>query len=331
MSVYTQITRPQLDQFFSAYALGEVINFEGIQDGINNTNYFVETTQGGFVLTLFETLTIDELPHFMRLLSHLAKHKIPSPEPQPDLQANLLRELNKKPAAVFKRLSGIATTSPSIEQCHEIGLQLANVHCCTQNYVFPIKNNHDLDGCKTLLNKIDARLSATDRALINDELLFQAAKSLVNLPQGVIHADLFRDNALFVDNRFSGILDFYSACNGVLLFDIAITANDWCGENGAINPDKITALLSGYESLRPLEQLEKQYWQTMLRAAALRFWLSRLEHQLYPRSGDIIQQKDPLIFRQLLQRHRQQNIANLGDFLRKIYPTDWSFCPSTAL
>jgi len=107
------------------------------------------------------------------------------------------------------------------------------------------------------------------------------------------------------------ILDFYSACNGVLLFDIAITANDWCGENGAINPDKITALLSGYESLRPLEQLEKQHWQTMLRAAALRFWLSRLEHQLYPRPGDIIQQKDPLIFRRLLQQHRQQNITNL--------------------
>ena len=310
MSVYTQITRPQLNQFFSTYALGEVINFEGIQDGINNTNYFVETTQGDFVLTLFETLTTDELPHFMRLLSHLAKHNIPCPKPQPDRQANLLRELNNKPAAVFKRLSGIATTLPSIEQCREIGLQLANVHRCTQNYVFPIKNNHDLGGCKTLLNKINARLSATDRALINDELLFQATNSLAALPQGLIHADLFRDNVLFVDNRLSGILDFYSACNGVQLFDIAITANDWCCENGDINPYKITALLSGYESLRPLEQIEKQHWRTMLRAAALRFWLSRLEHQLYPRSGDIIQQKDPLVFRRLLQQHQQQNSAN---------------------
>ena len=305
MSVYTQITRPQLDQFFSTYALGEVISFEGIEDGINNTNYCVETTQGCFVLTLFETLTADELPHFMRLLSHLVKHNIPCPGPQADPQANVLRELNNKPAAIFKRLSGKATASPSIEHCQEIGLQLANLHRCTQNYVFPIKNNNDLDWCKTLLNKIDAQLSVTDRALINDELLFQTENSLVNLPQGLIHADLFRDNVLFVDNRLSGMLDFYSACKGSLLFDIAITVNDWCFENGDINPDKITALLSGYESLRPLEQLEKQHWQIMLRAAALRFWLSRLEHQLYPRPGDIIQQKDPLIFKDILQQHRQ--------------------------
>ena len=305
MSVYTQITRPQLDQFFSTYALGEVIGFEGIQDGINNTNYFVETTQGSFVLTLFETLAADELPHFIRLLSHLVKHNIPCPEHQPDRQAKVLRELNNKPAAVFKRLPGIATTSPSIEQCQEIGVQLANVHRCTQHYVFPIKNNNGPDWCKKLLNKIEVRLSATDLALIKDELLFQTANSSADLPQGVIHADLFRDNVLFVDNQLSGILDFYSGYTGTRLFDIAITANDWCCENGDINPDKLTALLSAYESLRPLEQLEKQHWQTMLRAAALRFWLSRLEHQLHPRPGDIIQQKDPLIFRQLLQQHRQ--------------------------
>ena len=255
MSVYTQITRPQLDQFFRAYALGEVIDFEGIEDGINNTNYFVETTQGSFVLTLFETLNADELPHFMRLLSHLFNHNIQCPRPQPDRQAKVLRELNNKPAAVFKRLSGVAATSPSIEQCQEIGVCVANIHHCAQDYVFPIKNNNDLDWCKTVRHKIGAQLSATDRALINDELLFQSANSSDNLPQGVIHADLFRDNVLFVDNRLNGILDFYSACNGPLLFDIAITANDWCCENGDINPDKITALLSAYESLRPLEQL----------------------------------------------------------------------------
>jgi len=165
--------RLQLDQFFSTYALGEIICFEGIQDGIDNTNYFVETTQGSFVLTLFETLTADELPHFMRLLSHLVKHNIQCPGPQPDRQASVLRELNNKPAALFKRLSGKATTSPSIEQCQEIGIHLANVHLSTQDYVFPIKNNNDLGWCKMLLNKIGALLSATDRALINDELLFQ--------------------------------------------------------------------------------------------------------------------------------------------------------------
>ena len=305
MSVYTQVTRPQLDQFFSAYALGEVIGFDGIEDGINNTNYFVETTQGNFVLTLFETLSADELPHFIGLLSYLTQHQILCPEPLPDRHGQLLRALNTKPAAVFKRLSGAATTSPTIAQCREIGRQLAQLHGCTQNYAFPIKNHYDLDGCLTLAHKIDARSSVTDRALINDELGFQAANASAKLPLGVIHADLFKDNVLFVGDRLSGMLDFYSACTGPLLFDIAITTNDWCCENGAINSDKMTALLSAYQSLRPLTQAEKQHWPILLRAAALRFWLSRLEHQLYPRPGDLIQQKDPLVFKRLLLQHRQ--------------------------
>jgi homoserine kinase type II len=308
VSVYTPISHSQLEQFFSNYALGEVISFEGIQDGINNTNYFVETTKGHFVLTLFETLTANELAHFMRLLSHLVKHNIPCPEHQSDRQGKVLHGLNNKPAAVFKRLSGMAILSPSIEQCQQIGRHLAKVHQCTQDYIFPVKNNNDLDWCKTLLHRIEARLSTTDRALIKDELLFQVANSSADLPQGFIHADLFRDNVLFFNNQLSGILDFYSSYTGTRLFDIAITANDWCSENGKINPDKLTTLLSAYESLKPLEVMERRHWQTMLRAAALRFWLSRLEHQIYPRSGDLIQQKDPLVFRQLLQQHRQQPV-----------------------
>ncbi|MFZ2406390.1 MAG: phosphotransferase, partial [Methylobacter sp.] len=192
MSVFTRITRPQLDQFFSAYTLGEVVNFEGITDGIDNTNYFVTTTQGSFVLTLFESLTVDDLPHFLKLLSHLGKNSLSCPRPQSDRQGNSLRRLNGKPAAVFKRLSGAATATPSVLHCQEIGLQLASLHRCTEDYVFPIKNGNDLGWCKTVLNKIGAHLSATDRELIDDELAFQAKNSLVNLPSGVIHADLFR-------------------------------------------------------------------------------------------------------------------------------------------
>ncbi len=318
MSVFTRITRPQLDQFFSAYNLGEVVGFEGITDGIDNTNYSVSTTQGGFILTLFESLTTDELPHFVKLLSHLDKNKLPCPSPQSDRQGKSLRQLNGKPAAVFARLSGASTTTPSVLQCREIGLQLAALHRCTQGYVFPIKNGNDLSWCRTVLNKISDYLSATDRRLIDDELAFQAKNGQANLPSGVIHADLFRDNVLFVDGRLSGLLDFYSACTDVLLFDIAVTANDWCCDNGVVNTEKLTALLAAYESLRPLEPQEKRQWPIMLRAAALRFWLSRLEHQCYPRPGEITQQKDPLFFRRILLQHRQQtylsgneNIFNL--------------------
>ncbi|MDD5462689.1 MAG: homoserine kinase [Methylococcales bacterium] len=311
MSVYTQVSHLQLDLFFSRYELGKVISFEGINDGIDNTNYFINTTQGHFVLTLFETLAANELIHVVKLLLHLVEQNIPCPIPQPDRQTNLLRQLNNKPAAVFKRIAGAAIISPSVAQCREVGLQLAKLHLCTKKYIFPLKNNNGLDWCKKLLNRAITQLSSADRELISDELLFQTNNRPDRLPQGVIHGDLFRDNVLFTDNRISGILDFYSACTGALLFDIAITANDWCCEQGNMNHDKFAALLSSYQSLRPLEPVEKQHLHTMLRAAALRFWLSRLEHQLYSRPAEITRQKDPLIFWRLLQQYRQQNQASL--------------------
>jgi homoserine kinase type II len=310
VSVFTRITRPQLDQFFSAYTLGEVVSFEGITDGIDNTNYGVTTTQGRFILTLFESLTADQLPHFIKLLLHLGKNNLSCPLPQSDRQGNSWGRLNGKPAAVFKRLSGTAAASPSILHCQEIGLQLASLHRCTQDYVFPIKNGNDLGWCKKAQDKVGARLSAADRELIDDELAFQAENGTVKLPRGVIHADLFRDNVLFVEDRLSGLLDFYSACTDALLLDVAITANDWCCDNGTVNNKKFAALLSAYQSLRPLEPLEKQHWPVMLRAAALRFWLSRLEHQCYPRPGEITQQKDPLVFRDILLQHRQQTFLS---------------------
>ena len=310
MSVYSTVTHAQLEQFFSHYNLGEVRDFEGIEDGIDNTNYFVTTSKGEFVLTLFESVSANDLPHFINLLTYLGKNNLPCPSPRLDKQSRPLRLLNGKQAAVFNRVPGSAALTPSLAHCHEIGLHLGRLHQLTQSYVFPIKSNHDLCWCKAVFNKIDGHLSNTDRELINDELNFQTMHGAVNMPWGVIHGDLFRDNALFVDERLSGLLDFYSAGTGSLLLDIAVTANDWCHENGAIDPGKQAALLCGYEIARPLEQTEKQQWPVQLRAAALRYWLSRLEHQVYPRPGAITQQKDPLIFRQILQQHRQQQMTN---------------------
>lgn len=309
MSVYSAVTHAQLDQFFSHYNLGEVRDFEGIEDGIDNTNYFVTTSQGEFVLTLFESVSADDLPYFINLLTYLGNNNLPCPSPRLDKQARPLRLLNNKLAAVFNRVPGSSALTPSIAHCHEIGLHLGRLHRLTQGCVFPIKSNHDLCWCKAVFNKIGGHLSNTDRELINDELNFQTMHGAVNMPWGVIHGDLFRDNALFVDEQLSGLLDFYSAGTGSLLLDIAITANDWCHENGAVNPEKLAALLCAYEIARPLEPSEKQHWPVQIRAAALRFWLSRLEHQLYPRPGAITQQKDPLIFRQLLRQYRQQPMS----------------------
>jgi homoserine kinase type II len=304
VSVYTRVTRSQLEFFFDRYALGTVIRFENIVNGIDNSNYFVDTTQGSFVLTLFETLSDEQLAHIIKLLMKLNSYHIPCPCPQFDKQAQPLRLLNGKTAAVFKRLPGVTIEYTTPAQCQQVGLQLAELHDCAQYLDFPI-NCDVINDCWTLFNKIYQHLTAQDRALIEHELGFQTLHYPENLPTGIIHADLFRDNVLFDGNRLSGILDFYSAGKGVLLLDIAITVNDWCCENSVLNSEKVTALLSAYESLRPLQNEEKQHWQIVLRAAALRFWLSRLEHQLFPREGEIIQQKDPLFFRDLLEQHRK--------------------------
>lgn len=303
MSVYTRLTRTQLEFFFDRYTLGTVVYFEGIANGIDNSNYFVETTQGDFVLTIFESLTLETLSPYIKLLTHLANYHIPCPVPQLDRRDNAVRLLDNKPAAIFKRLAGEAIEQTTETHCQQIGLQLAELHDCAQNYKFPYISTV-LEDCKTLAHNIDAHLTVADRELIADELHFQALNSPENLPIGVIHTDLFRDNVLFEHDKISGVLDFYSACRGELLFDIAVTANDWCCDNGIFNADKVATLLASYEILRPLHIEEKQHWQTQLRIAALRFWLSRLEHQLYPRQGDMVQQKDPLYFRHLLEQHR---------------------------
>lgn len=307
MSVFTRITRPQFDRFFSAYALGEVVDFEGIADGIDNTNYSVTTTQGRFVLTLFESLSADELPHFLGLMAHLDRNGLPCPRPQTDMEGNTLRLLNGKPAALFLRLDGAATAAPSLLQCQEIGLQLASMHRCTEDYEFPVVSSNDISWCASVLEKISPYLSAADRSLIVEELAFQTVNSSNDLPRGVIHADLFRDNVLFDGQRLSGMLDFYSACTDVLLLDVAITANDWCCDDGIVNIEKVDALLAAYASLRPLTAAERRHWPVLLRLGALRFWLSRLAHQCFPRPGDMTLQKDPLAFRKILLQHRQQD------------------------
>jgi homoserine kinase type II len=308
VSVYTSISRSELEFFFDRYALGTVISFQGISDGIDNSNYFVETSQGQFVLTLFENLTPTQLSPIIKLLTRLSSYRIPCPVPQLDKQQNPLRLLNNKPAAVFNCLLGSATKQPTLLQCQQIGLQLAELHDCTHDYAFP-NTSPVLDECKTLYQRVEPKLSQTDSALIKDELRFQTLCYPDHLPMGVIHADLFKDNVLFHNGKISGILDFYSITKGALLFDIAVTVNDWCCDDSILNSEKVSALLTAYANLRPLTEQEQQHWQTLLRIAALRFWLSRLEHQLYPRTGELIQTKDPLFFRNLLEQHRQMSQA----------------------
>lgn len=304
MSVYTSVTAAQLDAFFGAYDLGQVVDSAGIPDGIANSHYAVATTQGDYVLTLFEAQNDEELTPVIELLQRLGAHNPLYPNPQADRQNRLLRNLNGKPALVCKRLAGRSLVSPTLDQCRQIGAQLARLHVDTRDYAFPIASHHDVLSIKALFEQVESQLSGVDLELILAELQFQAEHEQQTLPGGVIHGDLFRDNALFADGQISGILDFYSACRDHWLRDIAVCANDWCCDDGIFNTQKLASLLSGYETLRPLSATEHQHCNRMLRAAALRFWLSRLVHHHSNRAAALSQPKDPFVFKDLLVQHR---------------------------
>lgn len=304
MSVYTSVTFAQLDAFFGAYDLGQVVDSAGIPEGIANSHYAVVTTQGDYVLTLFEAQNDEELTPVIELMQCLGTRNPLYPNPQTDRQNRLLRRLNGKPALVCKRLAGRSLVSPTSEQCRQIGAQLARLHLDTRDHSFPVASHHDVVSIKALFEQVESQLSADDRELILGELQFQAEHEQQPLPGGVIHGDLFRDNALFADGQISGILDFYSACRDHWLRDIAVCANDWCCNKAIFNTQKLTALFSGYETLRPLSAIEHQHCNRMLRAAALRFWLSRLVHHHSNRAAALSQPKNPFVFKDLLVQHR---------------------------
>jgi homoserine kinase type II len=304
MSVYTKIELQELKNFLNHYNLDHLIEYNGINAGIENTNYFVTTSSGEFVLTLFEGLTAEELPYFLKLMAYLAEHNIPSAHPIADNNGEYLRELKGKPAALVERLSGTDVKEPNLIQCEEIGKTLGNLHLISPNFPDYRSNKRGSDWWKITAERVLPLMITADAKLLKAELEFQHNYQLVNLPTGVIHADLFRDNALFEGDKLSGIIDFYYACNDILIYDLAVTVNDWCVQSdGSLDTKRVDALLESYMKQRPLSDLELETWSTMLRAAALRFWLSRLQDLHFPRPGEITHIKNPDVFRNILQGH----------------------------
>jgi len=307
MSVFTTVSNAQLEHWLKGYALGSLQDLQGISAGIENTNYFVTTRGGRFVLTLFESIGFDDLPYYLDLMAFMAEHGVPSAHPLPDRQGRYLRTLKTKPAALVQRLSGTSVRQPNRAQCQAIGAALGHLHA--QGKGFPGFREHTRGPYwrRQTAEALLPHLPDADAELLREELAFQSRYSRAGLPWGVIHADLFRDNALFVADQLTGILDFYFACNSVLLFDVAVTVNDWCCYEGRLDQENALALLTAYHQERPLEACERGVWPAMLRVAALRFWLSRLRDQLFPRPGALIQIKDPNEFRDILRAHIAQS------------------------
>jgi homoserine kinase type II len=310
MSVFTPVTTEQLSAWLKRYCVGTLVQMQGIAAGIENTNYFVTTTGGSYVLTLFEKLTPIELPFYLGLIAHLAQHGIPSPAPASDVKGRLFSELNGKPAALMSRLQGEAVTAPTPAHCSEVGNMLADMHLAGQSYPGRLDNPRGPRWWREAAPKVSPFLDAGGAALLHAELAFQSLHRLDDLPRGPIHADLFRDNVLFAGTRIGGVIDFYFAGIDCLLFDVAVTLNDWCVHaDGEIDPPRSHALLAAYRTRRPFAAAERGAWPVLLRAAALRFWLSRLYDFYLPRPGELVHAHDPGHFRRILELR----IADAGD------------------
>ncbi len=313
MSVYTSVSQTQLQNHLINYDLGELISYQGISAGIENTNFFVETTRGNYVLTLFEILKTEELPFYLGLMAFLNEHAIPSAHPIADKAGNYVHQLNGKPASFIQRLQGQSVLLPELSHCEAIGSALAKLHIAGQSYEEFQANFRGLDWMEIAGKKLLPLLDADDATSLQRELTSQGNQDYRQLPQGVIHADLFRDNVLFVDGQLSGMLDFYNACNDCLLYDVAITVNDWCvNRNGTLDFKRALRLCQAYQLVRPLTLDEKVAWPMLLRLAALRFWLSRLWDFKFPKPGEMTFQKNPDEFKQILLTRILES-ESLGD------------------
>ena len=304
MAVFTNVSEADLTAWLGDYSLGQLQELQGIASGIENTNYFVTTSNGCFVLTLFEILGADELPFYLNLMAHLARHGIPCPNPVANRHNQFLGTLKGKPACIVSRLSGKSTTAPNDLQCAAVGAMLGQMHIAGQSFSQVMPNPRGAAWRAETARQVRPFLDEQQLALLESEIALHAQQDWALLPQGVIHADLFRDNVLLKDDRIGGLIDFYFACSDALLYDVAITVNDWCVHgDGSLDKTKTRIFLRAYHAVRPLLDCEHRAWPLMLRVAALRFWLSRLFDKHLPRDGELINAHDPGHFERILKTH----------------------------
>ena len=300
MSVYTTVGRAELAAWLAPLAAGELLEHAGIAAGMQNSNYFVSTGRGRYVLTLFEAIDPAGLDFYLHLQAHLADAGLPCPRPLADAAGQRWRPLCGKPAALLTCLPGRAVDQPDAAQCRAVGAALAQLHLAAADLAGAPANPCGAAWRQAVGADLLPLLGVAEAALLADELAFQAGQDWSVLPQGVIHADLFRDNVLWdADGRLGGLLDFYFAGVDAWLFDLAVVANDWCPDDA-----RLAALVDGYAGVRPLTAAEQAAWPAVRRAAALRFWLLRLDARLRPRAGEVVTVKDPDDFRRLLEQFR---------------------------
>ncbi len=308
MAVYSIVTPELAQTLFDKLELGTLTHLQGCQGGIENTNYFASSARGDFVLTIFERLSFEQLPFYLHLMKHLAGKGIPVPDPQADPQGEILHTLLGKPATLVNKLPGKSQLAPQVQHCAAVGAMLARMHLAAQDLPRQQANLRGLAWVKETLPSIvpflqPAQTALLARAVAEQEALQQTA-AYASLPSGAIHADLFRDNVMFVGDELTGFFDFYFAGIDAFVFDIAICLNDWCIDHatGATEPTRLAAFVDAYNAVRPLSATEREMLPAMRRAGALRFWTSRLWDFHLPRDAAMLQAHDPSHFERVLMQ-----------------------------
>jgi homoserine kinase type II len=311
MAVYTEVSFAEATSLVARLGLGRLNALQGIRSGIENTNYFADTDQGRYVLTVFERLGFEQLPFYLQLMKHLAGRGIPVPGPKADASGAILHTLQGKPAAVVDCLRGSHRLAPAAAHCASLGVMLARMHIAGADFPLQQPNLRGLGWWAETVPVVLPFLTPDQRTLIDSELAFQqqvaASAAYAALPRGAIHADLFRDNVMFDDTEpgdpLTGLFDFYFAGIDAFAFDIAVCLNDWCIdlESGRLDEARAAALVAAYSTVRPLAGGERRLLPALMRAAALRFWLSRLWDLHLPRDASLLTAHDPTHFERVLR------------------------------
>lgn len=317
MAVFTSVTLEDLAPWMTQFPLGKALNIRGIASGIENSNFFIDTEQGEYVLTIFENLNFEQLPFYLKLMRHLADRGVLVPAPIANADGELCVALHGKPAAIVSKLHGSSQMEPQPVHCAEVGTMLARMHLAGRDFAIQQPNLRSLDWWQITVPKVLEFLSDSNRQLMQDEIAFQSAFALTPnyqaLAHGPVHADLFRNNVMFDGEQLTGFFDFYFAGCDTWLFDVAVTINDWCIdlETGELDLARVGAMLNAYHAVRPFTAEEALSWQAMLRAAAFRFWLSRVYDFYKPRDAEMLTPHDPTHFERILRLRISQPVPAL--------------------
>ena len=315
MAVYTDVGDEELAAFLATYDLGELLSCKGIAEGVENTNYFLHTSAGSFILTLYEKRVNEaDLPFFLGLMEHLSARGLNCPQPVRNRAGQALGRLAGRPAVIVTFLEGISVKRPSARHCRAVGAALAKLHLASADFPMRRPNALSLAGWPPLFAAAEAQADRVSPGLAERtrrELAHLSEVWPAVLPTGVIHADLFTDNVFFIGPEVSGLIDFYFACTDAFAYDLAICLNAWCFEqDGAFNITKGQALIAGYEAVRRLSPPEVEALPTLCRGSALRFMLTRLVDWLNVPPGALVKPKDPLEFDRKLAFHRRVSRAS---------------------